>query len=458
MEPDIVILAAGQGTRMRSSLPKVLHCLAGRPLLCHVTRTARGLSNRPPAVVIGHGADRVKECLAEEDIHWIIQEQQLGTGHAVQQALPVLQDQGVTLVLYGDVPLIREETLRELLDSAQKDCLSILTVKLQDPTGYGRIIRADNGLVEAIVEHKDATEAQRTISEVNTGIMAMPTALLRDWLSRLGNNNAQGEYYLTDIVAMAGSDGLPVETVIASSWMEVSGINNRAQLAQLERCFQEAAATRLMDAGISLRDPCRFDLRGTLAHGTDIDIDVNVVIEGDVELGDRVKIGPGCVIRNSQLGDDVVIDANSIVEGARIEARCTVGPFARLRPGADMREGAKAGNFVEIKKSVIGVGSKVSHLSYIGDSELGSAVNIGAGTITCNYDGKNKFKTEIGDGAFIGSNTALVAPVKVGAGATTAAGSVITTEVPDQALAVARGKQRNIEGWSERDASEKKEG
>lgn len=448
MSLDIVILAAGQGTRMVSDLPKVLHCLAGRPLVQHVVDAALRLGPHSLNVVIGHGADQVRTTIAGPDLNWVLQERQLGTGHAVQHALPALAEHGSTLILYGDVPLVRDGTLRQLIDIADGGAVALLTVKLADPTGYGRILRDHNGQVAAIVEHKDARPEQLEIREVNTGIMAVPTRELRLWLGRLDNDNAQGEYYLTDIIAMAVADGVAVEPVIAADENEVAGVNNRGQLARLERAYQQRVAEELMLAGVTLRDPQRFDLRGNLRHGRDVVVDINVVIEGRVSLGNNVRIGPNCVLRNVSIGDDSVVEANSVMEDCEIGPRCSVGPFARLRPGTCLDAGARIGNFVETKKARIGAGSKVNHLSYVGDADIGERVNVGAGTITCNYDGVNKFQTIIGDGAFIGSNTSLVAPVEVGRNATVGAGSVVTSAVPEDALAIARGRQRNIDGWA----------
>jgi len=432
---------------MVSDLPKVVHPLAGKPLLAHVVDTAARLEPRSLNVVVGHGAERVRRALGDAAINWIAQERQLGTGHAVQQALPALGEDGITLILYGDVPLVRESTLRELVAAARQGPLALLTVRLADPAGYGRVLRDHRGRVAAIVEHKDATHEQREVREVNTGIMAVPNARLRAWLGRLGNDNAQREYYLTDIIAMAAHEGVGVEPLEAASEDEVAGVNNREQLATLERAYQRARARELLLAGVTLRDPERFDLRGRLRHGRDVTIDINVIIEGEVELGDGVSVGANCVLRNARVGDGASIEPNSVVEDSDVGPRCSVGPFARLRPGTRMATGAKIGNFVETKKARIGANSKISHLSYVGDAVLGEDVNVGAGTITCNYDGANKFQTTIGDGAFIGSNTALVAPVEVGRNATIGAGSVVTAAVPDDALAVARGKQRNVEGW-----------
>ena len=447
MALDIVILAAGQGTRMVSDLPKVLHALAGKPLLGHVIDAATALDPRTLSVVIGHGAARVREAMAATNANWVMQERQLGTGHAVQQALPALGRDGVTLILYGDVPLVRESTLRELVAMAGRGPVALLTVKLADPSGYGRVLRDHRGRVAAIVEHKDATPEQRELREVNTGIMAVPNAHLHGWLACLENSNAQREYYLTDIIAMAAASGVGVEPLEAADEHEVAGVNNREQLATLERAWQQLRARELLLAGVTLRDPARFDLRGRLRHGRDVTIDINVIIEGEVELGDGVSVGANCVLRNARIGDGASIQPNSVIEDSDVGPGCTVGPFARLRPGTRMAEGAKIGNFVETKKATIGAHSKISHLSYVGDALLGADVNVGAGTITCNYDGVNKFRTTIGDGAFIGSNTSLVAPVEVGRNATVGAGSVVTSAVPDEALAVARGRQRNIEGW-----------
>ena len=447
MALDIVILAAGQGTRMVSDLPKVLHPLAGQPLLRHVSDAALALAPRSLNIVIGHGAERVRTALGDVAANWILQKAQLGTGHAVQQVLPGLAHDGATLILYGDVPLVRDETLRELVAMAAEGALALLTVELADPTGYGRILRDAEGRVAAIVEHKDASPAQRTVREVNTGIMAVPNARLHAWLSQLGNDNAQGEYYLTDIIAMAARDGVEVRPLTATDEHEVAGVNNREQLAVLERAYQARKARELLLAGVTLRDPARFDLRGRLRHGRDVSIDVNVIIEGEVELADYVSIGANCVLKNVRVGIGSIIHPNSMLENAEIAAGCSVGPFARLRPGTRLAEGARVGNFVETKQTTIGPHSKVNHLSYVGDAELGQHVNVGAGTITCNYDGVNKYRTTIGDGAFIGSNTALVAPVEVGRNATVGAGSVLTSAVPDETLAIARGRQRNIAGW-----------
>ena len=444
----VVTLAAGKGSRMKSDLPKVLHPLAGQPMLAHVLSSAAQLGDAKQHVVIGHGAEKVREQISGFDVSWAMQTEQKGTGHAVAQAMPEVDPEATVLVLYGDVPLIQTDTLQKLLDEThQGQNLALLTVELADPTGYGRIVRdaADN--IQAIVEHKDATPEQHQIREVNTGIMAVSARLLNEWLPKLSSNNAQGEYYLTDIIAMAVDHGVAVRAIHPRDEYEVQGVNDRLQLAELERVFQRQQADELMRQGVSLADPARIDIRGSVTVGSDVRIDVGCVFEGDVTLADGVHIGPYCVIKNAVLGAGTQVESHSLIDQATVAADCTVGPFARLRPGADLADGAKVGNFCEVKKSVIGKGSKVNHLTYIGDAEIGTNANIGAGTITCNYDGVNKFKTEIGDDAFIGSNSSLVAPVKVGAAATVAAGSVITKEVADGELAVARGKQRNISGW-----------
>lgn len=446
MSLDIVILAAGQGTRMRSSKPKVLHPVAGKSMLGHVLDTARSLKPSSIQVVIGHGADRVRESLQADDLNFVIQAEQLGTGHAVAQALPFLTADRV-LILYGDVPLIQSATLTRLLGESTADCLALLTVSLQDPTGYGRIIRNAQGQVQAIVEQKDATAKQRQICEGNTGILVAPTANLRNWLGRLSNNNAQGEYYLTDVIAMAVSDGLKVTTEQPESAREVQGANDRIQLAELERHYQDCAARALMTQGVTLRDPKRIDIRGEIEVGRDILIDINVVLEGRVVIEDDVCIGPNCVIRNSILRRGAEVKANSHLDGAELGEGSDCGPFARLRPGAVLGSRAHVGNFVEMKNAQLGHGSKAGHLTYLGDARIGDNCNIGAGTITCNYDGANKWQTVMGNDVFIGSNNSLVAPVSLGDGATTGAGSTISQDVPASALAVGRAKQRNIADW-----------
>ncbi len=447
MKLGIVILAAGQGTRMKSDLPKVLHRLGDRPLLQHVIDTARRLDPERIVVVYGHGGDRVRQAIPGEDLAWAEQAAQLGTGHALAQALPRLEGVDRVLVLYGDVPLIRAETLQRLIEAAGEEGLGLLTVNLADPTGYGRIQRNAEGAVACIVEQKDASPEQLAICEVNTGIMLLPRARLDHWLGSLSNDNAQGEYYLTDVLAMAVAEGLPVAVAQPDSPVEAEGVNDRLQLANLERALQRRQAEALLRAGLGMRDPARFDLRGRLEHGRDCELDVNVVIEGEVSLGDRVRVGANCVLRDCRIGDDVVLLENCVIEQAEIGAGCRVGPFSRLRPGARLLGDNHVGNFVEIKNSVVGEGSKINHLSYVGDSEIGRGVNVGAGTITCNYDGANKHRTLIGDDAFIGSNTALVAPVVIGPGATIGAGSVITREAPAGQLTLTRARQTTVEGW-----------
>ncbi|MBD8615822.1 bifunctional UDP-N-acetylglucosamine diphosphorylase/glucosamine-1-phosphate N-acetyltransferase GlmU [Pseudomonas putida] len=446
MSLDIVILAAGQGTRMRSALPKVLHPVAGNSMLGHVIHSARQLQPQGIHVVIGHGADAVRERLAADDLNFVLQDKQLGTGHAVAQAVPGLSADNV-LILYGDVPLIEVATLQRLLQKVSADQLGLLTVNLTDPTGYGRIVRDGDGQVQAIVEHKDASDAQKAIKEGNTGILAVPGKRLADWLARLSNDNAQGEYYLTDVIAMAVGDGLVVATETAQDPMEVQGANDRRQLAELERHYQLREGRRLMAQGVTLRDPARFDVRGEVSVGRDVLIDVNVVLEGRVVIEDDVVIGPNCYIKDSTLGRGVVVKANSHLDGAVLHEGSDAGPFARLRPGTVLEARAHVGNFVELKNARMGKGAKAGHLSYLGDADIGAGSNIGAGTITCNYDGANKWKTTIGEDVFIGSNNALVAPVDILSGSTTAAGSTITQEVPEGQLAVARTRQRNVEGW-----------
>ena len=446
MTTDIVILAAGQGSRMKSQLPKVLHAVGGKPMIKHVIDHARQVDASQIHVVIGHGADQLQAALQGESVLFAHQTEQLGTGHAVAQALPNLSESGVTLILYGDVPLTQPETLAALIESAKQGYLGLLTVHLSDPTGYGRIMR-NNDEVVAIVEQKDANEAQKAITEVNTGIMAVPTQLLREWLPKLSSNNAQGEYYLTDIIAMAADQGVRIDAQHPSCEQEVQGVNNRVQLAQLERWYQAQQTEQLMVNGATLADPARVDVRGQVELEGDVIIDVNVVFEGTVKIGRHVVIEPNCVIKDAVIGDHSHIKANSVLESCVVGEHCDVGPFARLRPGTELSNKAKIGNFVETKKALIGEGSKVNHLSYIGDASIGQNANIGAGTITCNYDGVNKFKTEIGDDAFIGSNSALVAPVSIGKGATVGAGSTVTKSVPDDVLCVARGKQITLNGW-----------
>ena len=443
---NIVILAAGQGKRMHSNLPKVLHPLAGKALVSHVIDTARSLLPQSLCVVYGHGGEVVRNALAAPDLAWALQEPQLGTGHAVQQALPHLDGQGTTLVLYGDVPLTSADTLKRLLHAAQ-DALAILTVELADPSGYGRIVRNASGQVVRIVEQKDATAEERTIREINTGIMAMPTARLGDWLSRLSNNNAQREYYLTDIVGMAVAEGLPVRTAHPQHEWEVLGVNSKVQLAELERIHQRGTAERLMEQGVRLADPARLDVRGEIVCGRDVFIDVNCVFEGRVELSDAVEIGPNCVIKDARIGAGARIAAFTHIEDAIVGPDGQIGPYARLRPGTELAEDVHVGNFVEIKKSTIAAHSKANHLAYIGDATIGSRVNVGAGTITCNYDGANKHRTIIEDDAFIGSDTQLVAPVTVGKGATLGAGTTLTKDAPAGSLVISRARQTSIADW-----------
>lgn len=448
MTIDVIVLAAGKGTRMRSTLPKVLHPLAGKPLLQHVLDTARHLTDGPVSVVIGHGSDEIRQAITGDNINWVNQEEQLGTGHAVLQAVGGLHQDIPSLVLYGDVPLIKPETLEKLLSLVDDDTLALLTVELDNPAGYGRIIRGADGTVEAIVEEKDATDTQKSLSEVNTGVMAFPPGFLRQYLPQLKNNNAQSEYYLTDLIAIARFRNIAVRALKTQSPFETEGVNSRAQLHNLERQYQRNLAQALQDAGTTIADIGRFDCRGHLECGEDCFIDVNTVFDGSVKLGRGVSIGPNCVICDAVLGDGVNIKANTLIEGpVTIAENAEVGPFARLRPGTVLAANSKIGNFVETKKSAIGAGSKVNHLSYIGDTEVGENANIGAGTITCNYDGVNKFRTTIGDYAFIGSNTSLVAPVKIGDRATVGAGSTITEDVASDQLSVARGRQRNIDNW-----------
>ncbi|CAM9263220.1 bifunctional UDP-N-acetylglucosamine diphosphorylase/glucosamine-1-phosphate N-acetyltransferase GlmU [Acinetobacter pseudolwoffii] len=440
MSTTVIILAAGKGTRMRSSLPKVLQPLAGRPLLGHVIETAKKLNADNIITIYGHGGDRVQTAFAQQDIKWVEQAEQLGTGHAVQMTLPVLPQDGVSLILSGDVPCINPVTLQKLLDATAETGIGLVTLTLPDANGYGRIVR-EQGQIQAIVEHKDASEEQRQIKEINTGIYAVSNAKLHEWLPNLSNENVQGEYYLTDIVAMALADGMQVASVEPEQAFEVEGVNDRVQLAALERQFQAFQAKQLMQQGVHLIDPSRFDLRGNLTVGQDVQIDINVIIEGDCELGDHVEIGAGCIIKNTKIAAGTKVQPYSIFDNAIVGEDTQIGPFARLRPGAKLAAEVHIGNFVEVKNTTIGVGSKANHFTYLGDAEIGAGSNIGAGTITCNYDGANKFKTIIGDQAFIGSNSSLVAPVKIGNGATVGAGSTITRDVEDNSLAVERSKQ-----------------
>lgn len=446
-EVSVVILAAGQGTRMRSRLPKVLQPLAGQPLVGHVIDTAESLQASKICLVYGYGGEQVRKLFADRDLVWVLQEEQLGTGHAVLQALPELDTDHTALILYGDVPLVRKETLASLV-AAGSDQLAVLTAQLDDPTGYGRIIRDIDDHVLAIVEEQDASEEQKALREINTGMMACPAGLLAQWLKRIAPDNVQSEYYLTDIIRCAVEDDTTVIPVSTDSVAEALGVNDKNQLAEMERLLRKRNGTALLDHGVTLVDPERFDVRGYLTCGSDVYIDVNVVVEGRVEFGDDVSIGPNVVIRDTSIGPGTRIHANCVIEEAVIGGNCEIGPFARMRPGVEMSDQSKLGNFVEVKKSRIGTGSKVNHLSYIGDTTIGEKVNVGAGTITCNYDGANKHPTIIGDGAFIGSGVELVAPVEIGPGATIGAGSTITKSAPSGELAIERGQQKTIKGWT----------
>ena len=446
MRFQVVILAAGKGKRMNSDLPKVLHTLAGRPLLAHVIATARELAAERICIVHGHGGDQVRAAVAGDDLVFALQEPQLGTGHAVQQALPQLLPAPLTLVLYGDVPLVRAETLRGLLQAAGKG-IAILTAELADPGGYGRILRNKAKRVTGIVEQKDATAAQRRIHEINTGIMVLPTAKLKQWLPKLRNKNAQNEYYLTDVVALAVKDRVPVTGVKAADPGETEGVNSRVQLAQLERLYRQRQAIQLLEAGVTLIDPARIDVRGTLACGRDVAIDVNAVFEGAVELADGVSIGAHCVLKDVVIGPGTRIEPFCHLDGARIGAGCRVGPYARIRPGVSLAADVHIGNFVEIKASDIGQGSKANHLAYVGDSTVGRNVNIGAGTITCNYDGANKHRTVIEDDVHIGSDVQLVAPVRVARGATVGAGTTVWKDTPEGGLVINPKAQEHRASW-----------
>ncbi|UNK56404.1 bifunctional UDP-N-acetylglucosamine diphosphorylase/glucosamine-1-phosphate N-acetyltransferase GlmU [Pseudoxanthomonas daejeonensis] len=442
----VVILAAGEGKRMKSALPKVLQPIGGRPMLAHVIDTARALQPAGIHVVYGHGGDAVRTAFAgQDDLHWAVQAQQLGTGHAVQQAMPAIPEAVDVLVLYGDVPLTAPDTLRRLLDAP--GLLRVLVAEPQDPSGYGRIVRDPQGRVAAIVEHRDADEEQRRIRTINTGIIAAEADPLKRWLARLSNGNSQGEYYLTDVFAMAAEEYNPAELVLVADPLEAEGANDPWQLAQLERAFQLRCAKALCAQGARLLDPARLDQRGSVRVGRDVEIDANVVLEGEVELGDGVRIGPFTRLKDVRLGAGTVVRAHCDLDGVVSEGAAQIGPYARLRPGTVLADGVHVGNFVETKKVVLGLGSKANHLTYLGDANIGAGVNIGAGTITCNYDGVNKSTTTIGDGAFIGSNSALVAPVEIGAGATIGAGSVITRNAPAGELTVARARQGTLEGW-----------
>ena len=443
---SIIILAAGQGTRMRSALSKVLQTVAGKPLLGHVLDGAQALQATDICIVYGHGGEAVRKVFQGESLRWVLQAEQLGTGHAMQQAMPGTLDENRVLVLFGDVPLLKTSTLSRLLDDTPDDDVAVLSVDMEDPTGYGRIVR-DGGSVSCIVEEKDADADIKAVREINTGVMVCPASKLKTWLDSLRSDNAQGEYYLTDVIAMAVNDNVTVHGIKADSAVEVMGINDKKQLAEAERAYQARLVDELMADGVGFADPARVDIRGTLKCGKDVFIDVNAVFEGDVTLGDSTTIESNNLVRDSQIGAGTVLHSNCHIEGAVTGSNCEIGPFARLRPGAELANNVKVGNFVEIKKSTVADGSKVNHLTYIGDTEIGTGVNVGAGTITCNYDGANKHKTVIGDGAFIGSGVELVAPVMIGKGATIGAGSTITKSTPDDKLTLERAKQFTVPGW-----------
>ncbi len=447
MKLGVIILAAGQGTRMKSSMPKVLHGIAGKPMVSHVIDTAKGLGAEKIALVYGHGGDQVQQTIRDAGLDWVEQAEQLGTGHAVEQALPNMSGMDHVLVLYGDVPLTSLATLQKLIDLSSKTALALLTVKLEDPSGYGRIVRDSAGGVKSIVEQKDATPEQLSIQETNTGILIAEGSRLQQWIARLDSNNAQGEFYLTDIVAMAVDEQVAVETAHAESLSEVSGVNDRVQLAALERDYQQIQAESLMRQGVTLIDPARIDIRGEVKVGQDITIDINVILEGQVSIGQGVRIGANSVIRNSTIASGVWIKENCVIENAIVGEESIIGPFARLRPDTELAARVHIGNFVEIKKTTVDEGSKINHLSDIGDAVVGKTVNIGAGTITCNYDGVNKSQTTIEDRAFIGSDTQLVAPVTVRAGSTIGAGSTITREAPTETLTLSRSKQVSLKSW-----------
>jgi bifunctional UDP-N-acetylglucosamine pyrophosphorylase/glucosamine-1-phosphate N-acetyltransferase len=442
-----VILAAGQGKRMKSDLPKVLQPLAGRPLLKHVIDAAGSLEPADLHVVYGHGGDRVREALASEPVSWVLQAERLGTGHAVMQAIPKVPDVHVVLVLYGDVPLISQTTLRELLSLSGPKQVSLLTMVLEDPSGYGRVIRDSRGQVRKIVEQKDASSRELKIQECNTGVLAAPAKLLKKWLKGLKNNNAQGEYYLTDVIAMAVADKVAVNPLIARNLVEVLGVNDKAQLAEVEAAHRARVARELMVGGVTVADPARLDVRGAVTYGSDVVLDVNVVLEGTVKLGNRVRVHPNCVIRNSEIGDDTEVFPNCVIDSATIGANCNIGPFARFRPTSLLGNSVHIGNFVEVKNSEMGNDSKANHLAYVGDAQVGERVNIGAGTIIANYDGANKHRTIIHDDEHTGSNSVLVAPITIGAGATVGAGSTVVKEVASGKLTVARARQVTIENW-----------
>ena len=453
---NVIILAAGIGKRMQSSLPKVLHALAGVPLLLHVIKTARSLEPHKICIVIGHGGERIKQTITGDDLTWAEQEHQLGTGHAVMQAQPHLDVDGLTLILYGDVPLVKADTLQKLLDISKEKYCALLTSTMENPSGYGRILRnAETNAITRIIEQKDASEEQQKICEINTGIMAIPNRYLHAWLPRIDNKNAQGEYYLTDIIEIAAEEGIAVKSAQPTDFWEIMGVNNKYQLAELERIYQKERARVLLDHGTTLMDPARIEVRGELTCGSDVYIDINCIFEGTVKLGNGVHVGPHSILRNVTVAAGTHIAPYSLVEDAQIGENCKIGPFARIRPGTKLLDEVHIGNFVEVKNSLIAIGSKANHLSYIGDSEVGERVNIGAGTITCNYDGANKYRTIIEDDVFIGSDTQLIAPVKVSRGSTIGAGSTITRDTPEDALTLSRVKQESVAGWKRPTKSKK---
>ena len=445
MSLEIIVLAAGEGKRMHSALPKVLHPLGGRPLLAHVLDSVRALAPRKVFVVHGYGGEQVKSVFNGASVEWVEQAQQRGTGHAVMQALPRVDEQSLALVVYADVPLIRGETLRRLADAARGG-LALLTAEPPSPDGYGRVLRSASGAVERIVEHKDASPAERAVREINAGFLAASKPHLAGWLAKVQNRNVQGEYYLTDVIGLAVGDGVPV-TAVKAEWHEVAGVNSRHELAQLERAYQAMQAARLLEAGVALADPARIDIRGVIECGRDVSIDVNCVFEGSIALGDGVRIGPNCVLRDTEVAAGTEILAFSMLDNARVGARCRVGPYARLRPGANLGENVHIGNFVEVKESRFGAGAKANHLSYIGDADVGARANIGAGTITCNYDGASKHRTVIEDDCFIGSDSTLVAPVRIARGSYIGAGSTINKDTPAGQLTLARAKQVSVPSW-----------
>lgn len=442
-----IILAAGQGTRMNSSLPKVLHPIGGKPMLQHVIDCCDQLGNESLGIIVGHGSEEVKKSVTVKNVNWVLQSEQKGTGHAVQQAADLMSDEDIVIIAYGDVPLIKTKTLKQLSEKLNNSSLVVLTTILDSPYGYGRIIRDDSSKIQYIVEEKDANDEEKAVKEVNTGFIAARGSDLKRWLNQITPNNAQGEYYLTDCTAMAVNEGCIVEAVVCDDPFEVEGVNNRKQQAKLERVYQQEKVDELLIAGVTIADPNRVDIRGTVKAGKDVFIDINTVFIGEVVLGDNVVIQSNCVIENSVIGNHSTIKPNSVIESAHIGNSCDVGPFGRIRPGTVLNDEAKVGNFVEIKKATVGKGSKISHLSYIGDTTMGADVNIGAGTITCNYDGANKFQTIIGDDVFVGSDTQLVAPVTISNGSTIGAGSTITKDTPEKELTLSRSKQVTINGW-----------